>query len=141
MSRVFRTAAVAAVACAAVAAAALAVNPTEGVRLSAVGGSKVTGLATAGALGKGTHVVFVVRGLRPGAKVRAAMQAGTCRKPSASFATAGGASADAKGVARWSAAVLFRGQPVAWSTIADGAHHFSIVGASALACGVVPGMS
>jgi hypothetical protein len=141
MSRAFRTAAVVAVACAAVAAPAFAVNPTEGVRLSAVGGSKVTGLATAGARGKGTHVVFAVRGLRPGAKVRAVMRAGTCAKPGASFAAAGGATANAKGVARWSAAVLFHWQPVAWSTIADGAHQFSIVGAGTLACGVVPGMS
>jgi hypothetical protein len=138
MSRAFLVAAIFA---AAFAATALAVNPTEGVKLSAVSGSKVTGLATAGQRGKGTHVVFVVRGLQSGAKVRAVMQAGKCSKPSASFATAGSATADAKGVARWSASVLFRGQPVAWSTISDGAHHFTIVGAGRLACGVVPGMS
>jgi hypothetical protein len=143
MSRVLRATAVLAVAfvAIAVASAAFAVNPTEGVKLSAVGGSKVTGLATAGQRGKGTHVVFVVRGLEPGAKVRAVMHAGRCAKPGASFATAGTATADAKGVARWSAGVLFRGEPVAWSTISDGAHHFSIVGARRLACGVVPGMS
>src|SRR5882672_4922013 len=114
MSRVLRATAVLAVAFVAVATAAFAVNPTEGVKLSAVGGSKVSGLATAGARAKGTHVVFVVRGLQPGAKVRAVMQAGKCAKPSASFGTAGSATADAEGVARWSANVLFRGLPVAW---------------------------
>jgi hypothetical protein len=141
MPRVLAATAVLAVAFVAVATAALAVNPTEGVKLTAVGGSKVSGLATAGARGKGTHVVFVVRGLEPGAKVRAVMQAGKCSKPSASFATAGSATADANGVARWSASVLFRGEPVTWSTISDGAHHFNVVGARRLACGVVPGMS
>ena len=141
MSRVLRTTAAGAVAFASVAATAFAHGPTEGVKLSAVGSSRVSGLATAGQRGKGTRVVFTVRGLQPGAKVRAVMQAGTCAKPGASFATAGKATANASGVARWSADVLFHGMPVAWSTISDGAHHFSIVGVGRLACGVVPGMS
>jgi hypothetical protein len=141
MSRALFAVAVAVAVFAVAATAAFAINPTEGVKLSADAGSTVSGLATAGRRGKGTHVVFVVRGLQPGAKVRGVMQAGTCAKPSASFATAGSATADAKGVARWSAGVLFRGEPVAWSTISDGAHHFSVVGVRRLACGVVPGMS
>lgn len=141
MSGVLKPTAFLAVAFAVVASVAFGANPTEGVRLTAVGGSKVSGLATAGARGKGTQVSFVVRGLQPGTKVHAVMQAGTCAKPSASFATAGSATADANGVARWSAGVRFHGQPVGWSTIADGAHHFSIVGARRLACGAVPGMN
>jgi hypothetical protein len=75
------------------------------------------------------------------ANVRAVMQAGNCKKHGASFATVGSARANANGVARWSASVLFRTEPVAWDVIADGAHVFRIVGgARALACGVVPGM-
>jgi hypothetical protein len=77
----------------AVATAAFGANLTESVKLTAVGGSGVHGVATAGARGKGTQVRFVVRGLQPGAEVRAVMQAGTCAKSSASFAAAGRAEA------------------------------------------------
>jgi hypothetical protein len=134
---------------AAVAAAALvlaggavAVNPIEGVTLKAVAKSGVTGKADAGARGLGTFVRFRVRGLAPNARVRAFMQAGNCKKHGASFATAGSATADANGVATWSASVLFRTEDVPWDVVADGAHIFRIVGGGrTVACGVVPGMS
>jgi hypothetical protein len=126
----------------ALAAGAAAANPIEGVILKPVATSGVTGKADAGARGVGTFVRFKVRGLAPNATVRALMQAGTCKKYGASFATAGAATANANGVASWSAKVLFRTEPVSWDVIADGAHIFRIVGGGrTLACGVVPGMS
>jgi hypothetical protein len=124
------------------AAGAGAVNPTEGVALKAVAESGVAGKATAGARGAGTRVVFSIRGLAPGAKARAIMQAGTCKRSSASFAPVGSAAANASGTAQWSANVRFHGEPVGWATIADGAHVFQILaGGRVVACGVIPGMS
>jgi hypothetical protein len=125
-----------------VAAGAAAVNPIEGVRLKAVAKSGVTGQANATARGAGTYVVFTVRGLGPNAKVRAVMNAGNCKQPGASAASVGSAKADARGLAKWSASVLYRNAPVAWVSIADGAHLFQIVaGGRVVACGVIPGMS
>ena len=124
------------------AAATLAVAPTEGVPLTALGGSGVTGKATAGAQLAGTRVVFRVRGISPNAAVRAIFQAGTCAKRSASFAAVGSVHADAGGQAKWSARVLFHGTPVSWQTAADGGHVLVVIAAGkAVACGVIPGMS
>jgi hypothetical protein len=125
----------------ATAGAALAVNPTETVRLKAAG-SRVTGTATAGAAGQGTRVVFKLRGLPAGAKVRAVFLAGTCKAASASFATAGSGVADGKGSAAWTATIRFHGAPVSWSTAADGGHLINVVAdGKVVACGVIPGMS
>jgi Cu/Zn superoxide dismutase len=125
----------------ATAGAALAVNPTETVPLKAAG-SPVRGTVTAGAAGKGTRVVFKLRGLPANAAVRAVFQAGTCARPSASFAAAGSALADAKGVASWTGTIRFHGTPVSWKTAADGGHLIAVVvGGKVVACGVIPGMS
>jgi hypothetical protein len=125
----------------ATAGAALAVNPTETVELKAAG-SPVTGTATAGAAGKGTRVVFKLRGLEAGAKLRAVFHAGTCARPGASFADAGSAVADAKGIASWTATIRFHGAPVSWKTAADGGHLLAVVsGGKVAGCGVIPGMS
>jgi hypothetical protein len=125
----------------ATAGAALAVNPTETVLLKAAG-SPVKGTVTAGAAGKGTRVAFKLRGLSANATVRAVFQAGTCARPSASFAAAGAAVADAKGLASWTGTIRFHSAPVSWKTAADGGHLIAVVvGAKVVACGVIPGMS
>jgi hypothetical protein len=117
------------------AAAVLALGaaaPTETVRLGALG------TLTTGQQGSGTLARFSLHDLRPGSRVRAVMNAGTCRRPGASVVAAGTARVGADGRARWSAKV-----PVAWSIVGDGGHVFRVVGANGktLACGVVPGMS
>jgi hypothetical protein len=124
------------------AVAAIAANPTETIKLKPVGGAGVSGTATMGARGSGTHAVLALRGLAANGSVRALLHAGTCRRPSASFASIGSASANAGGVARWSSTIRFRMEPVSWTTVADGAHVVAIVsGAKVVACGVIPGMS
>jgi Cu/Zn superoxide dismutase len=129
------------VAALATAGAALAVNPTETVMLQAAG-SPVTGTVTAGASGKGTRVLLRLRGLPAKARVQAVFQAGTCARPSASFAAAGSAVADAKGSVAWRGTVRFHGAPVSWKTAADGGHLIAVVvGGKVVACGVIPGMS
>jgi hypothetical protein len=131
-----------ALAAATIASAATAANPTETIRLKPMSGARVTGTATMGAHGSGTRAALVVRGLGARASARALVHAGTCSRPSASFASAGSATAGAHGVARWTGSVRFRAQPVAWTTIADGAHVLAIVsGQGVVACGAIPGMS
>jgi hypothetical protein len=117
---------------AAAALALAAANPTETVQLGTLG------TVTAGQHGSGTLARFSLHDLTPGSRVRAVMNAGTCRQPGASVVAAGSARAGAAGRARWSATV-----PVAWRIVGDGAHVFRVVGANGktLACGVVPGMS
>jgi hypothetical protein len=123
-------------------AAAIAANPTETIKLEPVGGAAVRGTATLGARGSGTHAVLAIRGLAANGTVRALLHAGTCRRPSASFASIGSASANAGGVARWGSAIRFRTDPVSWTSVADGAHVVAIVsGAKVVACGVIPGMN
>jgi Cu/Zn superoxide dismutase len=117
---------------AAAALALAAANPTETVQLGKLG------TVTAGQQGSGTLARFSLHGLPAGTRARAVLNAGTCKRPSASFAGAGSARVDPRGRAVWKAKV-----PVAWSIVADGGHVFRVVGANGkpLACGVVPGMS
>lgn len=143
-------AAVAAVAAALAAATALAgagaaaadTIPTERVLLRPLAQSGVSGSAVVGARGEGTRVVLALRGLEAGAKVRALLLAGTCRKPSASFAEIAAGKATAAGRYAVTGSVRYRGEPVGITTTMDGGHLVMIVaGGKQVACGVIPGMS
>jgi hypothetical protein len=80
---------------------------------------------------------FSLHGLKPGSSVRAVVNAGTCRRPGASFLGAGGAQSGSTARAAWRANVR-----LAWSTAADGSHVVRvIVDGRAVACGAIPGMS
>lgn len=117
-----------------------AVAPTETVRLAALGGSSVRGVASVGSNRRGTAIVVRLAGLPPG-RFRVILQAGNCSRRSASFTQIfSGTSATGRFRARGT--ILFHGMPVDYGTIADGAHVIVVVGAArTLACGVVPGMS
>lgn len=99
------------------------------VHLRPIGHSRVHGTAVATARGGGTRVVFSLYGLPARAHVRAVMQWGTCRRPSASFSTVGGGTADTGGRARWSAPLLFHGfhsMPIPLRTLTQGPHIFRV---------------
>ncbi len=96
------------------------------VHLRPTGHSRVHGTAVATTRGGGTQVVFSLYGLPARAHVRAVMQWGTCRRPSASFSTVGGGTADTGGRARWSAPVLFHGMPTPLRTLTQGPHIFRV---------------
>ncbi len=126
----------------AVAGAASAATPTEGVILAPLAPSSIKAKAVIGQAGGGTRVSFTISGAPRRAPVRAVMNAGTCAKRSASFATAGSATTDAHGRAGWRASILFRNAPVEWPAVGDGSHVLVlVVRGEAVACGAIPGMS
>lgn len=119
-----------------------AASPTERVILAPIAGAPVRASAVVGAAGSGTRVVFAASGAKPGAQVRAILNAGTCKARSASFATAGGTRADRRGHASWTSRLRFHGTDVRWSTVSDGAHVLVlVVSGKPAACGAIPGMS
>ncbi|HEY7398193.1 MAG TPA: hypothetical protein VH538_07825 [Gaiellaceae bacterium] len=133
----------AAAAAATFATASLAASPVETVVLEPIA-SSVKGTATVGVAGTGTtaRARFALTGVRPGALVRAVVQAGSCKRPSASLAAAGAARATAAGKARWSARVSIAGRLVSWIAIADGDHVVTVISdGHAAACAAIPGMS
>lgn len=88
------------------------------------------------------RVTVTLRRLKPGASVSILLRAGTCKQPSASLTRVLAGTADAAGSLRKSARVVFRGEPVPFSTIADGLHTLSVVvNGRTAACTSVPGMS
>ncbi|NLE75704.1 MAG: hypothetical protein GX605_02985 [Chloroflexi bacterium] len=112
------------------------------VQLDSVGGSGVSGTATLTAAGDGTEVALEVQGLAASAEAQAALHAGTCQMPSASFTALPALQADADGRATASGAVLFRGaEPVALTTLADGEHIIIVSTDQAAACGVIPALA
>lgn len=116
--------------------------PVEAVKLQPVGGSKVTGRATYQAKGAGTVVTVHLTGLGARTTFRAHLNAGTCEAPSASTTAIATGRADAKGTARATGAVRFRGEPLPISVVADGEHLVSVVaGGKMVACAVLPGLS
>jgi opacity protein-like surface antigen len=124
-----------------VVAVAAAVNPAEGTRFSPVARSGVTGTATLAANGIGTKVNVRLVGLAPGTTARVLLRTGRYPRLSASFARAVEAKADARGVARASSAVRFRGEPVSWTIVADGDHVLTVVaGGKLVAYATIPGM-
>ena len=100
---------------------------TFSVPFSQVGGSGIEGSAVLTAAGEGTDVSLDITGLASGSTATAALHAGTCTAPSASFAELPDLTADASGRATAGGKVLFRGaDPVALHDIADGEHIIAI---------------
>lgn len=108
--------------------------------LRPIGGSGVSGTAVVSPKGNGTEVTFDLSGLASNAGVRAAMQAGTCEMPGASFAEAGTFTADSEGRATGTGEILFRGaESVEFIVVADGEHIITVSGPEgAVACGAIP---
>ena len=120
---------------------ASAVNPYVHVALRSTGGSRVTGSALVAAKSDGTRVTITLYGLAPKVAVRATLHAGTCAKPSASFAAIVSTKATAAGGATATAQILFRGKPVSFIGIADGEHTVTVIaGSRVVACGAIPVM-
>lgn len=112
------------------------------VQLNPMDGSGVSGTATLTAAGEGTEVTLDLQGLTPNAAAQAAMQAGTCDMPSASFAALPELTADANGTATATGEILFRGtDAVALATMADGEHVITIQAGQVVACGVIPALA
>ncbi len=110
-----------------------------GVNLDAVGGSGVSGTALLIAAGQGTNVTLEIQGLPAGTEAQAAMNAGTCAQPSASFATLPNLKVDSNGKATANGSILFHGtDPVALESVADGQHIISVQTDKVVACGVIP---
>jgi hypothetical protein len=117
---------------------------SETIRLAPRGASGVSGTATVSSPGDraAARVVVHVRGLRAGAAVRVVLDAGSCTRPGASVTKVLSARAGAAGTLTAAGRVRYRGAPVTFSAIADGAHAFSVVaGGRVVACGVLPGIS
>lgn len=128
---------------AAVAVSSAAGGIAETIKLTPRNGSGVTGTATVSSPGEtaAAAVRVKVRGLKPGAFVRIQLNAVSGKNTSASTVLILSARADAKGALVASGRVRYRGTPVTFSTIADGAHAISVVsGGKLVARGIVPGM-
>lgn len=137
-----RTAALA-VLVAAVAVSSAASGIGETIKLAPRNGSGVTGIATISSPGDtaAAAVRVKVRGLKPGALVRIQLNTVSGKNPSASTVLIASARADAKGALVASGRARYRGTPVTFSTIADGAHAISLVsGGKLVARGIVPGL-
>ena len=132
---------VAAVAAVAVPAGGAGVSET--IRLAPKGGSGVTGTATIASPGDraAAAVTVKVRGLAPNAPVRVVLNAVERGRLGASVAIVLSAHANGRGALTASGRVRYRGTPVTFATIADGAHALSVIAAGrVVARGIVPGM-
>ena len=115
----------------------------ETIRLTPRGGSGVTGIATVSSPGDtaAARVAVKVKGLKPGAVIRVHLNVVEGKNTSASTALILTARADAKGSLVASGRVRYRGTPVTFASIADGAHAVSILtGGRVVARGVIPGI-
>jgi hypothetical protein len=115
----------------------------ERIKLTPRGGSGVSGTALVSSPGdRAAAIVKVtVHGLEPGAFARVQLNTVSGRNTSASTVLIVSARADASGRLAASGRVLYRGQPVTFATIADGAHAVSVLtGGKVVARGIVPGM-
>jgi hypothetical protein len=119
---------------------AVAGTPVESIRLTATPGAHVSASAVIHERGAGTQVRIAIRGLEPRGSVRAIVRAGSCARPSASFASVGAGKVANDGTAHLRAAVLFHGtQPVAWSVVTGGDHTIALVAEGRMAaCGAIP---
>lgn len=97
--------------------------------LKPLAASRVSGTVSLAAAGRGTTVTLTVRGLPPWTVAYARLHAGTrITQLSASAARLPDLRADARGTARATGRVLFRGrEPVQLSAIADGEHIVVVV--------------
>jgi hypothetical protein len=133
----------AAVAVLALGVSVAAAGIAETIRLTPRGASGVTGTATVSSPGDTApaRVAVKVKGLRPGAVARVQLNVVDGNNTSASTALIVTARADAKGSLVASGRVRYRGTPVTFASIADGAHAVSIVsGGRVVARGVIPGI-
>ena len=127
----------------AVAASVAAAGIAETIRLAPRGGSGVSGTATVASPGDNAAaaVSVKVRGLKPRAFARVQLNVVEGRNTSASTVLIVSARANAKGTLVASGRVRYRGEPVTFATIADGAHAISILsGGKLVARGIVPGI-
>jgi hypothetical protein len=130
------------------ATATLAVSPSaagiaETIKLTPRNGSGVTGTATIASPGDAAAaaVRVNVRGLQPRALVRIQLNVVDRKNTSASTVLILSARANALGTLLGSGRVRYRGNPVTFATIADGAHAISVVtGGKLVARGIVPGI-
>jgi hypothetical protein len=116
----------------------------ETVRLSPRAGSAVSGTATVSSPGdKAAAAVSVkLKGLKPSASVRVMLNVVVGGNTGASTTLILSARANGRGALSASGRVRYRGTPVTFSSIADGAHAISVVtGGKVVARGVIPGMS
>jgi hypothetical protein len=137
----FRLAAVAAVLALGVSVAAAGIAET--IKLTPRSGSGVTGTATVSSPGDtaAARVAVKVKGLKPGALVRVQLNVVDGKNTSASTALILTARADAKGSLVSSGRVRYRGTPVTFASIADGAHAVSVLtGGRLVARGILPGI-
>jgi hypothetical protein len=115
----------------------------ESIKLTPRGGSGVSGAATVASPGDAAaaRVTVRVKGLHPGAIVRIQLNVVEGKNTSASTALILAARADARGALAASGRVRYRGTPVTFASIADGAHAVSVVsGGRVVARGVIPGI-
>ncbi|HKP18960.1 MAG TPA: hypothetical protein VJT84_10800 [Gaiellaceae bacterium] len=113
--------------------------PRESVRLTA---ASVRGTVSYQGVGKGTFVWVRLSRLPARASVRVLLQAGTCARPSASFAVVGSGRATRAGAFASSGLLRFRGASVEAATVADGRHVFAVVAnGRRVACAPIPGIS
>jgi hypothetical protein len=127
---------------------AIAVSPASGgiaetIKLSPRNASGVMGTATVASPGDASAaaVRVNVRGLKPRALVRIQLNVVNRKYTSASTVLIVSARAGAQGALVASGRVRYRGEPVTFATIADGAHAISVVtGGRVVARGIVPGM-
>jgi hypothetical protein len=115
----------------------------ETIKLTPRGGSGVTGTATVSSPGDNVaaRVSVKVKGLKAGALVRVQLNVVDGKNTSASTALILTARADAKGSLVASGRVRYRGTPVTFASIADGAHAVSVLsGGRVVARGIIPGI-
>lgn len=123
----------------AVAVPAATAGIAETIKLAPQGGSGVAGTATVSSPGDRAAAAVSVRlrGLEPGASVRVVLNA----VKGASIVRILSARAGKTGTVVASGRVRYRGEPVTFASIADGAHAVSVVAGDRLvARGVIPGI-
>ena len=116
----------------------------ETIRLAPKGGSGVAGTAIVSSPGDraAAAVSVKLRGLKPGASVRITLNVVIGKQTGASTTVILSARANDRGALAASGRVRYRGEPVTFASIADGAHALSaLTGGKVVARGVIPGMS
>ena len=140
-TRIAILAAAAVTAVAATAAGATAPPLAEGVAFKPIAKSGVAGTGEVRLNGIGTRVSVRLTGLEPGSTARVLLRSGRWPKLSASFATAVTVKADSAGRGRATSAIRFRGEPVAFSIVADGDHVLTVVAnGRVVALAEIPGL-